>query len=378
MPKQYQVGAYYFANYHVDPRNEQVHGPGWTEWELVKTARPRFPGHVQPRVPVWGYCDEADPKVMEMKIDAAADHALDYWIFDWYWYDDGPYLNRCLDEGYMGAANNARVKFCCMWANHDWSDIHPAKLRETYKTLYPGKVTPDTFERITDHVIERYFTHPSHFNVDGAPYFSVYDLSKLVENFGGLSETRRALDRFRAKTQSAGFPDLHLNAVAWGQAILPGEVAPTDIAYVIDQLGFDSITSYVWVHHAWMETFPETEYMLMFQRYLEHWDRVDQEYEIPYYPNATMGWDSSPRTVQSDSFINTGYPFGPSLANNTPERFAEALRVIKRRLDARPGGPRILNINAWNEWTEGSYLEPDTVHGMGYLEAIRDVFGRES
>jgi len=38
-------------------------------------------------------------------------------------------------------------------------------------------------------------------------------------------------------------------------------------------------------------------------------------------------------------------------------------------------GPRILNINCWNEWTEGSYLEPDTVHGMQYLDAIRDVFG---
>jgi hypothetical protein len=37
--------------------------------------------------------------------------------------------------------------------------------------------------------------------------------------------------------------------------------------------------------------------------------------------------------------------------------------------------PKILTINAWNEWTEGSYLEPDTVYGMGYLEAIRDVFG---
>jgi hypothetical protein len=44
-------------------------------------------------------------------------------------------------------------------------------------------------------------------------------------------------------------------------------------------------------------------------------------------------------------------------------------------LDERPPRTRILTINAWNEWTEGSYLEPDTINGMGYLEAIRDVFG---
>jgi hypothetical protein len=49
--------------------------------------------------------------------------------------------------------------------------------------------------------------------------------------------------------------------------------------------------------------------------------------------------------------------------------------MTKRRLLSKPGGPRILNINCWNEWTEGSYLEPDTVHGLKYLEAVRAVFG---
>jgi hypothetical protein len=49
--------------------------------------------------------------------------------------------------------------------------------------------------------------------------------------------------------------------------------------------------------------------------------------------------------------------------------------MAKQRLLARKDGPHILNINCWNEWTEGSYREPDTVHGLKYLEAIRDVFG---
>ncbi|MCD6301973.1 MAG: glycoside hydrolase family 99-like domain-containing protein [Anaerolineae bacterium] len=151
----YTVACYYFPNYHVDPRNEEAHGPGWTEWELVKRARPRWHGHRQPRVPLWGYEDEADPEVMARKIDAAADHGIDAWIFDWYHYDDGPFLQRCLEEGLMRAHNVSRIRFGLMWANHDWINIHPCGLRIGRDLMYPGAVTPATFDAITDRVVER-------------------------------------------------------------------------------------------------------------------------------------------------------------------------------------------------------------------------------
>ena len=94
------MASYYFPNYHPgDPRNVARKGEGWSEWELVKDAKPRFPGHYQPKVPLWGYEDESDPKVMTKKIDAAADHGIDAFIFDWYYYEDGPFLNGCLDDG---------------------------------------------------------------------------------------------------------------------------------------------------------------------------------------------------------------------------------------------------------------------------------------
>ena len=97
-----QTAAYYFPNYHLDKRNEEFHGKGWTEWELMKCARPRFEGHRQPRIPLWGYQDEADPKVMAQKIEAASAHGINAFVFDWYWYD-GPYLQRALDEGFLQA-----------------------------------------------------------------------------------------------------------------------------------------------------------------------------------------------------------------------------------------------------------------------------------
>ena len=370
------VACYYFGNYHPgDSRNVQQKGRAWSEWELVKAARPRFPGHVQPNVPLWGYRDESDPQVMAQKIAAAADHGVDAFIFDWYYYNDGPFLERSLDQGFLNASNNHRLKFALMWANHDWVDIHPARRSTPSALLYPGRVTAATFDRICDHVIERYFLHPSYWKIDGCPYFSVYELFKLVESLGGVDPTAAALARFRAKARAAGLPGLHLNAVTWGVQILPGETTVQNPAALIQRLGFDSVTSYVWIHHVQLPKL-QTDYEWVRDQYFTYWDDAEKKFGVPYFPNITMGWDSSPRAAQADEFGDFGYPFMNTISNNTPANFRQALELTKHRLLAQATGPRVVTINCWNEWTEGSYLEPDTVHGLQYLEAVAAVYKR--
>ena len=89
-----------------------------------------------------------------------------------------------------------------------------------------------------------------------------------------------------------------------------------------------------------------------------------------------LGLEPTART-KADKFGNFGYPLNTNtISGNTPERFREALEIAHKRLLAQESGPRVLTVNSWNEWTEGSYIEPDTAHGLKYLEAIRDVFGR--
>jgi len=379
-----QIAVYYFPNYHVDSRNEDLHGQGWTEWELVKHATPRWSGHNQPRVPLWGYTDEADPQQMAQKIDAAADHGIDAFLFDWYYYDKGPFLQRGLEEGFMQATNAHRLKFALMWANHDWINIHPTNFKNTPDLLHAGKITPETWDQMTDLIITRYFQHSSYWMVDNAPYFSIYDLGKFIENFGNPTKATAALASFRAKVIKAGFADLHLNAVVWGGSNW-ADFVPTQtdelatVASSVRTLGFNSVTSYVWIHHAALPEFPETSYTYAMQEYGEYRARAKPAFNnegLPYHPNVTMGWDSSPRTLPSDTHANIGYPYMPALKGNTPEAFESALRDASAFLKDVPENEKILTINAWNEWTEGSYLEPDTVHGMAYLEAIRAVFGK--
>ncbi len=374
----YEVAAYYFPQYHTDSHNDAWHGEGWDEWELLKSARPRFPGHRQPVVPAWGYFDESDPAWAAREIDLAADYGITSFLYDWYWYKDGPFLHTALEDGFLRAPNRERLTFALMWANHDWINIHPATYTNHAEVLAPGRISATEFERLTTYVIEQYFSQPNYLKIDGAPYFSIYELGTFLSGMGGLEAACEALERFRARTRAAGFPDLHLNVVVWGISVLPSEIKLSDPAQVIAQLGFSSTTSYAWAHHYNLNGgrhFPVARYQEVAEANYAAWEEYACRFDIPYHPNVSMGWDPSPRTVQSDHYDPRGYPWTAVLTDNTPAAFKEALLRAKAFVDCSEAEPKMLTLNAWNEWTEGSYLLPDTVHGTAYLEAIRDVFG---
>lgn len=368
-----QTAVYYFPNFHVDPRNEAVHGKGWTEWELMKHAGARFPGHMQPKIPAWGYEDEADPAVMAKKIDAAADHGLDAFIFDWYWYE-GPFLERALNEGFLGAPNRSRMKFALMWANHDWKNFHPGN-RDTanYKITFPWTTRKDTIPYVWDYLIEHYLTQPNYWKINGKPYFSIYAISRFISQMGGVEDAAEVLEDFRARAKAAGLTGLHLNAV--GLDMLdrsPKSAARHD---QVIKAGFDSCTSYncVCLSEKWMQEFPRVDFQEMADDYIEVAKKTMQALPFPFYPVITTGWDPSPRTIQSEVYDPTPcYPW-MAVMESSPEKLADATRKTAELLMTRPADERIMFFNAWNEWTEGSYLEPDNFYGMKMLEAIRDA-----
>jgi len=96
----------------------------------------------------------------------------------------------------------------------------------------------------------------------------------------------------------------------------------------------------------------------------EHiWQQIiDQPVDraITTFEGAYVDWDNTPRYGKRATIYQGA----------RPERFQYWLErlVDKVRANNRPE-ERIVFINAWNEWAEGAYLEPDLHYGAAYLNA---------
>jgi hypothetical protein len=359
----YDVAAYLWPSFHHEPRMAHIWTEGDGEWQTVRNARPKFDGHRQPRRPLWGYLDEADPQVMAREIELALQYGVNVFIMDWYWYDDQPFLERCLNDGLLPALPGTGMKFYIMWANHDATAAWDPRTDD--RTLYwPGAVDRAVFERVADRLIDRYFGHDAYYRIDDKPVFCLYHLPTFIDGLGGVDAARDALDWMRDRARQAGLPGLHLqNTLIEG---VPKEildrcpelsVGPRE---AVKRLGFDSVTRYQWCHCARAVG----DYLPWAEQATADWEDLAREFPM-FFPHVSIGWDNNPRFVQQHGLI-TG---------ETPERFSDYLRKAKAFLDARPDLPPLVTVNSWNEWTESSYLLPDEEHGLAYLEAVKSVFG---
>ena len=380
------MAVYYFPNYHVDSINERWHGKGWTEWDLVKGTKPRFKGHQQPKVPAWGYFNEADPKWAAKEIDLAADHGIDVFIYDWYWYENtGIYLQEGLEKGFLKAANNKRMKFALMWANHDWANIHPTPYTNFQQKLTDGKVSDETWDKITDYIIKNYFKKPNYWKINGKPYFSIFESVNFIKSFTTLQKAAAAMHLFEEKVIAAGFPGLYLNCIDQGittNALTRALQTPVSTADALQALHAASVTSYnfLYAYDLSKAGWPAANYQKAIDANSTYWKSFsDKMQAITYFPNVTMGWDVTPRLIQSDKFDTyKGYPWTPVFnGDNTPQAFQSALLKAKQFLDKYDHQPKVVILNAWNEWTEGSYLLPDKRTGTKYLEAVKNIFGKK-
>lgn len=368
--KKYDVAAYIWPAYTGDEPRTRIFWPeGIGEWQSVKnmheTMSYKPEGYEWDRKPLWGYVNEADPYVMEMQIEAAVDHGVNVFIYDWYWYDNRPFLENCLNEGFLKAKNHDKMKFYLMWANHDANTAWDRRNSHMGTTIWQGSVTEEQFHIIGRRWIEKYFGLPCYYRIDGKPVVSIYDIANFVNGLGGIEKARQAMMWLKEEAIRSGLPGVHIQMVKWGEqqpnlSGVDGSKLGMSQIEVLNELPFDSSTHYQYVHF----TNVDRDYSQIMPDVVKEWKHTCQAAPMEYYPHVSVGWDNNVRF----------FKYRPNIVkNNTPEEFERALREAKAFADSHNKIP-LITINSWNEWTETSYLEPDNIYGYGYLEAIKRVF----
>ena len=373
--QKYDIAAFVWPSYTGDEPRTRIFWPeGYGEWQTVKAMTDKgYKGCRWPRKPLWGYVNEADARIMEMQIECARSYGVNTFIYDWYWYDNRPFLENCLNDGFLKARNNPDMRFYLMWANHNATHLWDKRNSDDdlSTVIWSGVVTPEIFSAICDRTIERYFKRDNYYQIDGCPVYMIFDGDNFIRSFGTTQACKEAIAAFRQKTVDAGFAGLHLQFVHWARHHY-NWLSETDAckgassADVYAYLGVDSVTNYNWGGSIRFDG----DYPACTEAYLQSLQKASAELTVPYYPNLSVGWDNNVRF----------YKFIPDVAeNDTPENFRAACEKLKAYTDEavrrRQLRAPLITVNSWNEWTETSYLEPDDLYGYGYLEAIRDVFG---
>ena len=371
------VVAVYYPHWHVYPKGNEWFHPGWTEWEYVKDAKARFPGHQQPIVPLTGYLDGKNPADVAKEIDLAADAGINVFLYDYYYYGGEVTQEEAIEEGFLKAPNRNRMKFALMWCYHDRSYAWRCKLGCKKRFLMKLKRTPDEFLGMIDLSIARYFKHPEYWRRNGRLFFSLYNARDaqgrdFVSGLGA-DNVKAALAEARRRVRAAGLGEVEFN--------IQNPVSLEEVA-AFKNLGFDSVTHYAGkpirnlserfaageTVFDYAEVGPELK-----KRYAEYADAA-----LPYDPSVSTGWDSTPRCRLDEPFPwrtkAASYPYTMTLTNCTAALFEENLRTARRFAELDSANPGFVYINAWNEYTEGCYLLPDNFEGDARLKAVRRVF----
>lgn len=363
--------AYVWPSCHDDSLAHKWLWPeGEGEWEVIRKGNPRFEGHYQPRLPLWGYELDDNPGVVEKWIRTALKYGVNTFIYDWYWFNapdgySGPYLEDALDKGFLGAPSNRKMNFYLMYANHDvkYSYWNYHKYGpDADSLLFNPRIGMQDWKKVVHRVITRYFRLPNYVKIDGCPVFAIFNMDIFRQGFSSDKEAAAAMEYFRSEVKKAGFPDLHLQLTPGGGSD-PSSKSQASWAGNIKLFGINSIACYN------MGGF-DSDYIRHCENAINLRNKMDEAYDIPLFPTVSIGWDDSPRFPRKGAKAVTRF-------HNTPQVFETYLRIARDYADAHSGTqPPFVMINAWNEWVEGSYLLPDRLNGFGYLEAVERVFSK--
>ncbi len=343
--------AFYLPQFHPIPENDEWWGEGFTEWVNVRAATPLFRGHLQPKVPAeLGYYDLRSEATRAAQADLARAHGIAGFCYYHYWFNGRRLLETPLSN--VLESGQPDFPFMLCWANENWTRVWDGGSREVLVAQHHSE---DDDVRHFQHLAP-IFEDPRYIRVDGRPVFLVY-------RAGLLPDARQTAERWRAEADRLGLAQPYLCHV---ESFPTEERDPRSI-------GFDAAIEFA-PQFRYLPRWRRTNRVLrglsaahLAPRRLGH-HIVSYESAIArmmakpprdysWYRTVAPGWDNTPRR-------STG---GVVLRGSTPALFEQWTADVL--LAGRRNDSPLVFINAWNEWAEGAYLEPDQHWGRAYLEA---------
>lgn len=340
-----QLVAFYLPQFHPIPENDKWWGKGFTEWTNVSRARPQMVKHRQPRIPAdLGYYDLRVVETMHEQAKLAAQYGVSGFCFYVYWFEGRRLLEKPVD---LWLEKGPDFPFCICWANENWSRRWDGSetdilMSQDYAPGFEERFIVDMLPILKD---------PRYIRVNGAPILSIYRVSEFPDPPASARAFREAAVRH-------GIPELHLVMI---QSFGLTDPRP---------YGFDAAVEF---------SPPHTNRLLLdpsrvegvnddFAGYLEDYVGVAaQSINAPptdyaRYRGCFPMWDNTARRGKR----------GHIFVNDSPKAYAQWLRFLVHEAMVRQDQVQpMVFINAWNEWAEGTYLEPDVAYGHALLEVTQ-------
>lgn len=334
--------AFYLPQFHAIPENDLWWGEGFTEWTNVTKAVPRFAGHYQPRLPgALGFYEATRPETLSQQAELARQYGIGGFCFHHYWFGGRRILERPIET--LLAHPEINLPFCVNWANENWTRRWDGKEKDI---LLEQKNSPEDDVAFAKS-LEPLFRDPRYIRIDGRPLLLVYKP-------GLLPDAAATVARWREHFMLAGLGNPFVAAVQ----TLGSERAA---AYGMDAgAGFPPFwTCYDIPMRGDLELFDRKfsgavrDYTALADASIAAYQRDER-----VFPGVVPSWDNEARVPGR----------GVSFTGSTPSAYGRWLHAAcEASMRAFSGDERLVFINAWNEWAEGAYLEPDRKFGYAYL-----------